>query len=616
MRKRLFLFGLTALLALLLGYVAFTPLQAVNLVHHVGYWLLLLTVAWFCWLCGVSLRDSWSKWREVRKWALPVVFILAVGGWMQTQEERGFKILADEVLLSSTAMQMHYHRETSVVLRGYEYAGNFTALTVFLDKRPLLFPFLLCTIHDLTGYRVDNVFVLNALLGVALVALLFLLGRRFGGDWAGYAAVLLFCSVPLVQQNATGGGFELLNIVMLLITLLLGLRYINVPTDASLGAFILSGVLLAQVRYESVAFVLPVGATVFYGWWRQRRIEIPWALIAAPLLLVIWPLHHNVFKLSQASWQMFDIAGATTPFGFQYFYDNVAHALNFFFTFDGSQPSAWPMAVLGMLSVGLFVMLLYKQHRAIWRDQPELMVATLFFFGLVIHTTLMLCYFWGRWDDPVIRRLSLPAHVLFVLATLLVWPNLVKRASNWKILTAIGALSFVVITIPASAMHRFSQENFAARTNQWLAEYIRSRPDKRLLAIDNNAGLQWFLYKQSSINPARMAESWEGYVKHFKWRTFDEYLIVQLSGIDLTNGNRLISWEDNFGDALELELIEEKAMSPLYLVRLSRVKAVNEEKLKAWAEERLRINRDPKKTPVPMPTGDADLLGMWVKNLP
>lgn len=615
MRKRLFLFGLNAILALVLGYATFSPQTAVNLVHHLGYWLLFVTVTWFCWHAVMTLRESWRPWRELRRWMGAAVFILAVSGWLQTQEERGFKILADEALLSSTAMQMHFHRETSVVLRGYEYAGNFTPLTVFLDKRPLLFPFLLCTIHDLTGYRVENVFFLNALLSVALVTLLFLLGRRLGGTWAGVAGVLLLCGVPLIQHNATGGGFELLNLVMILLTLLLGLRYIKDPTTHSLAAFVLSGVLLAQVRYESVAFVLPVGLTVFYGWWRQRIICLPAALLAAPLLLVIWPLHHNVFKLSQTSWQMHDIAGATTPFGFQYFYDNVAHALNFFFTFDGSQPSAWPMAVIGILSVGLFGMLFYKQYKTIWQD-PEMMVTTIFIFGLSIHTLLMLCYFWGHWDHPVIRRLSLPSHVLLVLATLVVWPQLIKTHSNWKILTAIAGLSFFAVTVPSSAMHRFSQENYAARTTNWIRTYLKANEGKRILAIDNNSGLQWFLYQQSSVNPGRLMESWRGYVYHFKRRSFDDYVIVQLASVNLDNGERAISWEDSFGGALQLELIEEKAWAPLYLVRFSRVVGVDEEKLKAWAEERARIAADTNKVAIPMPTADVDLLGDWVKQLP
>ncbi|HYC73100.1 MAG TPA: glycosyltransferase family 39 protein [Opitutaceae bacterium] len=616
MPRRLLLLFLTTALALVLGYLTFTPLQAVNLVHHGGYWLLLGTTAWFAWHLIRSLRDTAEEWRVPRRWWPAAVLIVGLAGWLHVHEEHGFKIVADEVLLSSTARQMHFHRETAVILRGYDYAGNFTPMNVFLDKRPLLFPFLLCTLHDLTGYRVGNVFVLNGLLSLALVGLTYLVGRRMGGPWAGTAAALLLCGVPLVAQNATGGGFELLNMVMLVMVLWLGQRFVERPADEDrLGAFILGGVLLAQVRYESVLFVLPVGLTVIYTWWRERRLLLPGPLLAAPLLLVIWPLHHNVFKLSEAAWQLFDIAGATDPFGIGYFYDNIGHAMNFFFTADGSQPSSWPLAVLGVLSCGLFMLLLYKEHRTLVRD-PAGSVVVIFVLGLLVHTAVMLCYFWGKWDDPVIRRLSLPAHVLLVVAVLFVWPRLLGVAWRWPALAALGAVIFFSLTVPASAMHRFTRDNFAARTTNWLGGYIRQLQDKRVLAIDNNAGLQWFLYAQSSVNPARLSESWEGYAYHFRIRTFDDYFVVQRVGHDLRTGEKFVSWEDDIGPAFELELIEEKAFAPMYLVRLSRVKAVDEEKLKAWAAERKKAHAATVKTTVPLPVADADQLADWMRKLP
>lgn len=616
MPRRLLLLFLTTALALVLGYVTFTPLQAVNLVHHTGYWLVLATVGWFGWHLVRSLRDAVEDWRAPRRWWRAALFILSLAGWLHVHEPHGFKIVADEVLLSSTARQMHFHRETAVILRGYDYAGNFTPMNVFLDKRPLLFPFLLCTLHDLTGYRVANVFVLNALLSVALVLLVYLVGRRVGGAWAGVAGAVLLCGVPLIAQNATGGGFELLNLVMLTLVLWLGQRFVERPGDDDrLGAFVLGGVLLAQVRYESVIFVLPVGLTVMYAWWREHRLLLPPALLASPLLLVIWPLHHNVFKLSEAAWQLFDIAGAKEPFGLRYFYDNVGHAMNFFFTVDGSQPSSWPLAVLGILSCGLFVLLLYKEHRALRHDPPGMVVA-IFLVGLLVHTGIMLCYFWGRWDDPVIRRLSLPAHVLLVVAVLFVWPRLFKAAWRWPGLAGIAALVCFSQTVPSSAMHRFTQDNFAARTTNWLGSHLREMEGKRVLAIDNNAGLQWFLYSQASINPMRLSESWEGYAYHFRIRTFDDYYVVQRVGHDLRKGTKFVSWEDDLGPAFELELIEEKAFAPMYLVRLSRVKSLDEEKLKAWAAERKKAHAATEKTIVPLPVADAEQLADWMRRLP
>jgi len=42
-------------------------------------------------------------------------------------------------------MRMHFNREAAAMVRGYDLAGTFTALHVYVDKRPLFFPFLTFT---------------------------------------------------------------------------------------------------------------------------------------------------------------------------------------------------------------------------------------------------------------------------------------------------------------------------------------------------------------------------------------------------------------------------------------------------------------------------------------
>jgi hypothetical protein len=169
MSKRFILLVLIILLSLVLGFVTFTPPQAVNVVRHGGYWVVLLAFTLFAWYFFRSLRDAWPE-------------------LLHLHERHEFKVVADEVVLGSTAMQMHFERQAAVIVRGYDYAGNFTPLNVYVDKRPLVFPFLLSLVHDLTGYRVANVFVLNGLLSLALTALFYLLGCRLGGPPAGAAA--------------------------------------------------------------------------------------------------------------------------------------------------------------------------------------------------------------------------------------------------------------------------------------------------------------------------------------------------------------------------------------------------------------------------------------------
>jgi hypothetical protein len=53
------------------------------------------------------------------------------------------------------------------------------------------------------------------------------LGRMLAGRVAGWLGVVLFAGLPLLSQNATGGGFELINLVMILATLLLGARCVE-----------------------------------------------------------------------------------------------------------------------------------------------------------------------------------------------------------------------------------------------------------------------------------------------------------------------------------------------------------------------------------------------------
>ncbi len=617
MSRKILLFGLVCALALTLGFWSFAPAQAVALVKDWGYWVVLLAFMAFVVSLVRSLRSESVGLGEWRMWWKPVGVALLATVFLHLHEPYGFKIVADEVVLQSTARQMHFHREASVVLRGYDYAGNFTPMGTYVDKRPLFFPFLLSLVHDFTGYRPANAHVLNAGLSFVLMLMMLLIGRRLDGWRGGMVAALLLTSVPLVAQNATGSGFEILNMVMILVTLWLGMRASERPEDNDrLGAFVLSGVLLAQVRYESVLFVAPVGVVVAYIWWRQRSIRLPWALIAAPLLVVICPLHYNVFRLSQATWQLEDVADADRPFGLGYLYDNVGHALNFFLSTDGSQPSSILVGVAGAFGFGFFVLLFFRRHRIMFASEPAMAAFCIFILALGVHTLLMLCYFWGKWDDPIIRRLSLPAHLLLVLALVAAWPFLVTHRRRWEILGSITVAYILSFTTPANAMHRYSQDNFAARVTNWLGGHIREFGDKSVLAIDLNAGLQWFLFEKSSISPMAMMNRPDAFITHFRNRSFSEFLVVQRVTPNVATGERMISFGDDFGDTMTLELIEERAFAPLYLVRLSRITGVDETKLLAWAEHRRSLGGMSVKNDPPLSLVENEDLLLWLRQLP
>ena len=261
--------------------------------------------------------------------------------------------------------------------------------------------------------------------------------------------------------------------------------------------------------------------------------------------------------------------------------------------------------------------MLYKEHREIFTASPVRAVLSIFLIGLMIHTVFMLCYFWGRWDDPLIRRLSLPSHLLLILALVYVFPRLVSYRKGWQVLAGATLLFIWGVTVPVSARHCYTQENFAARTNNWVSDYINQHLDgKRVLAIDGNAGLQWIIHRQSTVMPATVADQWEKYLFHYKNRSFDDYLVVQRWGVDIKNESRYLSVEDDLGDALKLELIDEKAFSPIYVLRLSRVVGVDEAKLKAWKAKREKIAPLSSGAKAAIRESDANNLSIWLKKLP
>src|SRR5690606_19820992 len=181
-----------------------------------------------------------------------------------------------------------------------------------------------------------------------------------------------------------------------------------------------------------------------------------------------------------------------------------------------TQPNSVLVGVMGALAVGFFILLLYRSHREFFAEKPREAVFCIFILGLLAHTFLMLCYFWGHWDNPIIRRLSLPAHLLLVLATVFVWPYTVSHPRRWIILSVIAGVYLFSFTIPSNAMHRFTQQNFATRTTNWLDGHIRGLGERTALAIDRSAGLLWILHGKSSITSQAIAGRPEGFIAHFK----------------------------------------------------------------------------------------------------
>ncbi|MDB6115600.1 MAG: hypothetical protein JWQ62_2545 [Lacunisphaera sp.] len=576
MDRRLVLLILNAVLAVVLGFIALTPAQSLQAVIYGGYWAMLLLAILFGWSLVKLARAELARgidWRAKPRW--PLLLIAGCGVVLLVHEAFGFKILMDEVMLLGTSMSMHIDKTPLVPMRGNDLQGAFQLLAGQLDKRPLFQPFLVSVLHDLTGYRPENVFVLNTVLTFVLLGLSYVTGFRIGGRGAGVLAVLLLTSLPLLAQNATGGGFELLNLVMILSTLLLGMRYVGRRDADSLQAFGLSGILLAQTRYESVLYLLPVGLTVLWVWWNERRPTLNWVVVILPLLLLPYALHNKVFSLRESSWEMASQPGYERPFALSYLPDNIVHDLNFFFNPTGEHSNSLVLSALGFLALPFFVLWAIKTLLNLRAVSPQRAALAIFCVGFAAHALLLLCYFWGRFDDPVIRRLSLPFNLTLVIATITVATEFNWHGRIWRLLSVVVIAGLFAHSLPAMARHDYSLDYYVGREMEWRREFMKEFPERDYLVIDNNS-IIWITHEVSSTPVKQALDHKENIIFNLRNRTFTAIYVFQRYTVEPETGRLILPAEDDLGGDYQLETVWERRFTPLTVSRISRVLTVRE----------------------------------------
>jgi hypothetical protein len=573
--RKLWLLVLTSLLALVLGFVAIKGNAAIQVVGRGGYWFVLVTFllwGWSLWQCfGESLRAL--RWRTLDYKMHGLV--AACGTLLLTHEPFGFKILMDEILLLSTSMSMHLNRIATAADRGNDINGVFALMGGILDKRPLFHPFLLSLVHDLTGYRPENAFILNAVLLFVFLAMLAKLGSLLAGRTGGALCVILFTGLPLLAQNATGGGFELLNLVMALALMLIAVRWVQRPDGATLTALCFTAILLVQIRYESVLLAAPVALVVLLVWVKQQRIILDWRVIFAPLLLVPFALHHQVFQLRPGAYQLFSKPGYEKPFSLAYIPDNLGHAFAFFFGAPGDHSNSPLLAGLGFLMLPLALLALVAGVRK-WRElDAHLLALGVFFLGLSAHFLLLMSYFWGQFDDTIIRRLSLPSHLWLVLA-LLLGLSMVKQARRLYVVLAVAGAFYVLgVAVPAMSSQSYMQLFTPARETAWRRAFMAEFPAKDYLVVDNDSYI-WISHKVSATTAGQAKARKDAMIYHMRNHTFSRFYVFQHFDVDPETGKLAIVPEEDLGPDFELVPYREERFAVLKLCRMSEIVAVRE----------------------------------------
>lgn len=570
---RLALFALIAPFAVAYGFLLHSAGEAKELLQHFGYFAMTATFLW--WLASLvvlarrepAVRHAFSI--ETARLHLPALGLIAVFmavAWCTVPYS--FKVLYDEAVLQSTAFNLHFFREFGTVIRGYEINGMFTSLTVYLDKRPFFYPYLVSLVHDLTGYRVLNAYVLNTVLLPVVLALVYVVTRALGGTRGALVALALFGASPLLAENANGSGMEMLNIAMFLATLGLAVHYLNKPDEARLSALVLTCVLLAQTRYESALYVGCVGVLILEGWRRAGRVILPLAGLCAPLLLVPSALHNVYLSGTPVLWEL--NSEVNSRFSGQHFLKNIGHAAAYFYELSPSLKNAVWLSVAGALAI-VWALWGAWRHRRVWKLVPPGIIASwVMGLGVAANLGLLMFYFWGQLDDPIVSRLALPMYVM--LAVAVAWAvgrcrlDWQPRVGAWLIAGAL--LGYLAVGLRAIAYN--NGLNQLATEMSWEEHWVARRPSVPRLMITNKTGLNWFAQSTAAIAVELARGKAEQVRFHMNAGTFREVLVSQYYRPVGAEGGFVLDPRDALPDSFVLEPLIERQMGGR-LLRISRV---------------------------------------------
>lgn len=576
-RRPLLWFGLSAVLAVYLAFALVSPAQAERLIVHGGYYYILgVFAAWiyYGWRVAADRREIWTGW-----WRRPggaVIFLLAATAFAVWSDDFAHKVLFDEYVLQGTAWHMHLTKEIGAPLRAYDFAGSWMVLDTFLDKRPYFFPFLVSLLHDLTGYRVANVFALNVAVAFGALAAAYWLVRALTSRMApALLTVALLATLPLFGQNATGASMELLNVAMIAAVMVAAILYLRVPGDRRLSFLVLGVVLLAQTRYESVLFVFPAAVVIVLGWIRAGRILLPWTALIAPLLLVPYVWHDRFVNARPVLWQLRE--GEATRFAWQYLAGNLEGAKNFFFSVSPAQSNSLWLTLAGLAGLGWAAIQSWKVWRARattrWQPAPEVIGLALFGATVAANLGLLMFYYWSRLDEPIAARFALPAClVLAVSAGWLAHSLDLRRLPATRLLAAGLAGWVLVFAAPAYAHRFYTSQNLVMHELDWEIEQAASRPRPTLL-ITSKATLPFLMRKIPAVNTMLARGRGPQIAWHMRQGTFREVIVSQVLRPMSAQGDPIVDPEDEIPGSFQLETIAEKRFGGRW-IRISRVVAI------------------------------------------
>ncbi len=410
MLKRITLFITIALCALILGF--FLPKQWLRpLFHHTGYYFMLAAfTVWGALVLECLHKNFLSNLKQHALALLASVILMAL---IFNISPPKYKVLADEINLSSVSMAMYKNKTASMPLQGFGVEYMPYDFEEKIDKRPLLYPFAISVVHAVAGYSPYNGMVVNFIFGSGILFLTYLLISRIFSRFFGFIGMIITASFPIFIFWSTSFGFEITTLFFIMFVLYGLYLFLNNGEVKFAELMLLSLTMLANCRYETAIFF--IGLIVLLPRLFSREIISKYRISAYlfPLLLLPLAWQRQIVFVSPLVRVGREIQTADTPFGWNIFINNFSKNI---YVITGLDPDYGFMLLVFIAAVaGIYLAarrLLLAFHAI--PVQNRMFGAYAALTGSLLFLTYT-SYFWGQFMADMSNRFAIAILPFLVL---------------------------------------------------------------------------------------------------------------------------------------------------------------------------------------------------------
>ncbi|MGA2094378.1 MAG: glycosyltransferase family 39 protein, partial [Sedimentisphaerales bacterium] len=359
------------------------------------------------------------------------------------------------------------------------YYGNLNPINYEVDKRPLVFPFLVNLLNTLTGVRYQNGFILNFIIMFLFLAGVFIVTRKLLDGWSAAAAMLLIVAYPVFTIYGTSAGFDLLNAVFFIMVISITFRFIKSPSSSAFALLFSSLLVLANIRYESVVFLPLVVLLVLPNMKWQYLRDSSFLFFTAPLVNLPY-LWNRLLKPGA----YYESVKEITLFSFGAVEKNAALFFRNLIDLQYNLPYA---GVISVISILIFVYLVVQTcRRRIFVEKHNRCFIVVLLVTVGLSTLMYFAHFMGQCTHPSTARFFIILSICFALG-----PVALRAAKpqlfSGRVLLLFAAVCFIYYH-PIAVKGRFVNTLTLNRLTQQCIDFLEKSDNENALVVSSRPG--------------------------------------------------------------------------------------------------------------------------------